>query len=113
MERINVISSTCCERWGRSSETSIPDCPHFENLKGDGIIPPAWSMNSMSLANSRLGGCPSYFFNMGLGSNKSTWLGPPFINRWMTDFALGEKCGCLARRSAIPDSDLAAFTLLG
>ena len=35
----------------------------------------------------------------GLGSKRSTWLGPPFWNRWMTALALGVKCGFFGLRS--------------
>jgi len=36
---------------------------------------------------------PAYFCSDGLGSNVSTWLGPPFMNRWITRFAFAAKCG--------------------
>src|ERR1035441_6062476 len=38
----------------------------------------------------------AYFSSAGLGSNVSMWLGAPTMNRKITDFALGLKCGGLA-----------------
>ena len=40
-------------------------------------------------------GCPASLSSIGLGSNRSRWLGPPSMNRKMTDFALAGKCGFL------------------
>ena len=40
-------------------------------------------------------GLPCHFCSSGLGSNRSIWLGPPSMNRKMTFFALGAKCGFL------------------
>ena len=39
---------------------------------------------------------PSSLFSSGLGSNVSRWLGPPAMNRKMTDLALAGRCGGLA-----------------
>ena len=38
-------------------------------------------------------GCPCIFCSIGFGSKRSTWLGPPYMKRKMTDFAFGAKCG--------------------
>jgi hypothetical protein len=38
-------------------------------------------------------GWPLYFSSAGFGSKVSMWLGPPTMNRKMTDFALGGMCG--------------------
>src|SRR5829696_6760590 len=38
-------------------------------------------------------GLPWYLSSSGLGSNVSTWDGPPFMNRWTTCFAQAGKCG--------------------
>src|SRR5258708_6148167 len=53
----------------------------------------------MAKANSRLGAVPASRFSVGFGSNRSTWLGPPFMKRWITDFAFAGKCGERALRS--------------
>jgi hypothetical protein len=37
-------------------------------------------------------GCPARLRSSGFGSNVSRWLGPPSMNRKMTDFALAGKC---------------------
>ena len=34
-------------------------------------------------------GCPAISFNLGLGSNRSMWLGAPSMNRKITRLALG------------------------
>src|SRR5216117_3069512 len=41
-------------------------------------------------------GCPAYFVSAGFGSNVSTWLTPPLMNREITAVARGLKCGALA-----------------
>ena len=38
-------------------------------------------------------GSPCSFCSFGLWSNSSSWLGPPAMNRKMTAFAFGAKCG--------------------
>src|SRR5262245_40728163 len=38
-------------------------------------------------------GLPSSLASCGLGSNRSRWLGAPAMNRWMTRFTFGAKCG--------------------
>src|SRR5215831_9601040 len=50
---------------------------------------------------SRLGALPANLRSIGLGSNRSTWLGPPFWNIWMTAFALASKCGRRGFRSYV------------
>ena len=85
------MSSTLRDRKGRSSDISMPHRPRFLNSKGEGIRVPMEAICSTSLVRSRPGGCPSYFFSVGLGSNRSIWLGPPFMKRWITDLARGSK----------------------
>jgi hypothetical protein len=38
-------------------------------------------------------GCAAYLVSAGLGSNVSTWLTPPLMNREITAVARGLKCG--------------------
>ena len=59
----------------------MPHFPRRENWNGEGNMVPIWSANSIWLTMSRLGAVPANFWSVGLGSNKSTWLGPPFWNR--------------------------------
>ena len=57
----------------------MPDFPCLEYLKLEGKRLPTSLANSISLTMSRLGADPANLFNVGLGSNRSTWLGPPFM----------------------------------
>ena len=52
IDRISAMSSTCCATCGNSSETSIPHCPYFLNVHGDGISPPGVPMRSPHLADA-------------------------------------------------------------
>src|SRR5450631_2300484 len=45
-------------------------------------------------------GWPLSLVNSGLGSNRSTWLGPPSMNSQITDFAVGGWCGFLSARGS-------------
>ena len=47
-------------------------------------------------------GLPSSLVSAGLGSKRSSWLGAPAMNRWMTRFALGAKCGDLGASGLWP-----------
>ena len=94
-----VMSSATACKWGRASEISRPALPHFLKLKGEGISVPGMSPFEMAKLNSRLGAVPASLVSIGLGSNKSTWLGPPFMKSWMTLLALGAKCVGLGFRS--------------
>ena len=91
IDRMKAISSTTEPRCGISSVISMPHFPYRRNANGEGIMTPIWSANSIWLTMSRLGAEPANFWSAGLGSNRSTWLGPPFMNRWMTAFAFGAK----------------------
>ena len=46
-----------------------------------------------SSATSAGGALPSYFASIGLGSSRSTWLGPPCMKSWITAFARAGACG--------------------
>src|SRR2546430_9746017 len=72
----------------------MPDCPYFLNPNGLGISGPGWPCRTMtSPATLPSSGCPAYLASAGLGSNVSTWLTPPLMNREITAVASGLKCG--------------------
>ena len=64
-----------------SRRTPGRDWPCRENLNG---LPSRLPVSFSSSATSAGGGWPSYLASIGLGSSKSTWLGPPCMNSWMT-----------------------------
>src|SRR2546427_10386924 len=99
IERIIVRLSTCCARFGISSDTHMPDLPYCWNLNGLRIRPPADLGFDTSLAIFSKYGSPLCFSGIGLGSKRSTWLGPPFMKSWMTDFAFAGKWGARGLRS--------------
>src|SRR5260370_37812898 len=75
-------------RFEKISLISMPLRPNFLNWKGD------FSRLPVLRSVLRLGvgmGWPWYLVSMGLGSNGSTWLGPPLRYRNMTRLALGAK----------------------
>src|SRR5262249_27111463 len=53
-------------------------------------------------------GCPANSCSLGLGSNKSTWLGPPSMNSQMMDLAVGGWSGFFGLMGS-PDVALAAI----
>ena len=69
----------------------MPDLPRLRELAGvPSSVPGLRIFNSGSL--SRLGiGWPLRLVSSGLGSQVSTWLGPPYMNRKMQPFALAGK----------------------
>src|SRR5438105_4508755 len=77
------------------SDTSIPDWPHLRNVRPEpSSVPGFRTLSNGSL--SRFGiGWPCRLASSGFGSHVSTWLGPPYMNRKMHDFALAAKCGDL------------------
>src|SRR5580700_9416978 len=91
MPRSTQISSMHSATFGKISDTSIPDWPCFLKANGDISKPPV----RRSVLTSEEGGrWPLYLVSAGFGSNVSTCDGPPFMNRWITRFALPGKCGC-------------------
>src|SRR5207244_8787208 len=98
-ERIKAISSTQVARCGIRSETSRPDWPCFLDLRvlaKSGVSP---LVNWLTGRPKLLGkGWPWYFCKSGLGSNRSSGLGPPTMNMKMMDLALGSKWPLLAAR---------------
>src|SRR4051794_30759517 len=95
IDRTTQMSSMHLPTSGKRSLTSTPLLPHLANLNGDIISPPARRSVLLSAPGGFL---PLYFSRAGLGSNVSTWDGPPFMNRWMTRLARGLKCGLFGAR---------------
>src|SRR5262245_21516256 len=74
---------------GNRSLISSPLLPCLANLNGEGKAAPV-----LRSVRRFLGiGLPAHFARAGLGSNVSTWLGPPFMNRCRTSVDLQGKCG--------------------
>src|SRR3954470_13912043 len=100
MDRISVISSAQPAMFGITSENSMPQFPYGLKLRGLGQIFAVGLMNArlrfLLIDSGRA--WPSHLLNDGFGSNRSRWLGPPAMNRKMTFFALGAKCGALGLR---------------
>ncbi len=96
-ERRKQRSSAQVARCGIRSDMSRPDLPCFLNfrvLANSGVSPLVnWLTGMPKLGGS---GLPCHFARAGLGSNRSTGLGPPTMNMKMTDFARAAKCGFFA-----------------
>ncbi len=98
IERTTRTSSTISERPGNSSEIGVPQSPCCRNFHG---LPStrelAWAALSYLIVP---GNCwPSSRVNSGLGSIRSTWLGPPCMNIEIIAVARGVLRGCLGNRS--------------
>src|SRR6516162_5511813 len=96
-ERRKQMSSALAARRGIRSDNSSPDLPCLANLRvlaNSGVSPLVnWLTGLPKLSGS---GLPCHFDNSGLGSNRSTWLGPPTMNMKMMDFALASWWGFFA-----------------
>src|SRR5438477_9858829 len=68
----------------------MPDRPYLANLYGERMAAPVLRSVRRLPAGS---GLPCSLSSAGLGSNVSTWLGPPFMKRNTQCFALAGKCG--------------------
>src|SRR5687767_15059675 len=91
IERTTQMSSTHVARCGNSSLTSVPHCPCFLNLYGEGRQLTVCVRTSLGCSNGS--GLPAYSASLGLGSNKSTCDGPPDMNRKMMFLARAANCG--------------------
>src|SRR5258708_31499437 len=85
------MSSATVARCGRHSEIVWPLSPCCTNFR---FVPCSFAsplMNANRLLATNDGGmtCPSSSCSLGLGSNSSSWLGPPAMNRKMTLLAGG------------------------
>src|SRR5258708_3340919 len=86
------ILSTCFAISGYQSETQMPLCPCCLKVRSDGmmaLLPVPIAV--VTVPNDAGIGLPASDSRAGLGSNVSTWLGPPSMNSQMTDFAVGAK----------------------
>src|SRR3954447_6248911 len=90
IERITAISSMHSPMFGNKSLTSMPLCPYFLNLNGDGNAAPV--LRSV-LMYSPGKGLPAYLSRDGLGSKLSTWEGPPLRKKCTTRLAFAAKGG--------------------
>src|SRR3954468_18423610 len=89
-DRMSVMSSTCSATVGYQSDTHMPLCPCCFHCRESGIsVFDAVPMAVTTLPNDAGIGCPASFCNVGFGSNRSRWLGPPSMNSHITDFAVG------------------------
>ena len=96
MLRMTHSLSACCAMCGRKSLTSTPELPYFLNgLTGASSGFFATLRRVITSPKLSGNGWPAYFCRSDLGSNRSTWLGPPCMNSQSTRFALGSKCGGL------------------
>src|ERR1051326_1658435 len=90
-ERTTARSSTCWAISGYQSDTQMPLCPCCLKVRLDGISPfedvPGIAVNFGRIDSGI--GWPAISFSFGLGSNRSTWLGPPSMNSQMIDLAGG------------------------
>src|SRR6266581_3773546 len=86
------MSSMFSATRAKISLTSMPLLPYFWNLNGEGNAAPVFrSVARLAVGRS----LPAYFSSAGLGSNVSTWDGPPLAKIWITRLAFAGKCGCL------------------
>src|SRR5580692_13212323 len=104
MERITQTSSIASPSLGKISLISMPLLPQCRKVKGEpSRLPVLRSVFRLPLGM----GWPLYFCSIGLGSNVSTWEGPPLRNRKMTCLAEALKCGALGAIGAgAPDGAL-------
>src|SRR5579872_6412818 len=90
-ERITVISSTCGPMFEYQSETHMPLSPYCFHVRFEGIKVLSAVPHEVCLGlpiESGMG-LPASLASRGLGSNRSTWLGPPSMKHQITDFAIG------------------------
>src|SRR5206468_11239240 len=93
-DRMTVMSSVNFAISGYQSETQIPLCPCCAHLRWDGMIALLLVPIAVITRPNEAGiGFPASLSSSGLGSNRSTWLGPPSIKSQITDLAVGLKCG--------------------
>ena len=95
MLRMTATSSTHRARCGYRSETAIPAWPCRANLRDEPSSAPGLRTLSTGSLSSVGIGLPLCRKSSGLGSNVSTWLTPPYMNRTMHALALAGKWGAL------------------
>src|SRR5262249_44555553 len=88
------ISSTCCAIFGYQSETHMSLWPYCLNVRLEASsVLLAVPIAVIGLPNDAGMGWPFSSSSFGLGSKRSTWLGPPSMNNQMIDLAFGSWCG--------------------
>src|SRR4051794_22856355 len=96
-DRITAMSSMQLAIRGNRSETSMPLWPCFRNVRR---VPRSlallWICWYLTSPNSLGRFWPSSLLSSGLGSKVSRWLGPPAMNRKMTDRAFDGKWAAFA-----------------
>ena len=89
MPRITQSLSACLERCGYFSEIHIPDWPYcwkeYGEGKAVGLVSLVKKLSSLRYAGIVL---PAHSLSAGFGSKVSTWLGPPYMKRKMTESTL-------------------------
>src|SRR5262249_39956599 len=95
--------------WGTRSDMSIPDRPYLPQRRWLPRQSGSSSRNWLWIF-PKLGGrgWPSSRLSSGLGSNRSTWLGPPVMNRKMHRLALAGKWPALGARAPAGGGEPAA-----
>src|SRR5260370_25851845 len=86
-----VMSSTCSPTFLYQSDTQNPLCPYCFQVRLDAIkrLSPVPREVWEGLPIESGIGFPSSLVSAGLGSNKSTWLGPPSMKSPITALAVG------------------------
>ena len=109
IERMRQMSSAQVARCGRYSESSMPHWPCGRNSRWLASTAAVGLMNASCrfFVSDSGSGLPFHFCSSGLGSNRSSWLGPPSIKRNMTFFALGANCGSFGASGLAEGSVLA------
>jgi hypothetical protein len=94
---------------GTQSLKSRPALPYFLNFRllARRLFPPV-PIGVMTLPKLAGSGWPCRFVSSGFGSVRSTWLGPPSMNRKMTDFAFAGKCGVLGASGSVGSGERGA-----
>src|SRR6266853_255480 len=100
-ERMMDISSTCSATFGYQSDTHAPLWPYCLKVRLEPssvllLVP----MAVMGFPKEAGMGWPESSVSFGLGSKRSTWLGPPSMNSQITDFAFGSWWGFLGARGS-------------
>src|SRR4051794_29668487 len=91
----NATSSTQLAISGNQSLTHEPDCPCRANVRllSSKFVYAVRPIAVTGRAKLPGKGLPPRRFNVGFGSNRSIWLGPPSRKHQITDFAVGAKWG--------------------
>src|SRR5260370_9154153 len=97
-----VMSLTVSPAVLDQSDTQNPLCPYWFQVRLDAIkrLSPVPREVWEGLPIESGIGFPSSLVSAGLGSNKSTWLGPPSMKSQITAFAVGGLCGAFGAKGS-------------